>query len=239
MKNYKTGLILILTGIYLLVVSAFLTLAISQTILLTRFYRVSASPAPATEVYNLSRISFSNEVLILLIIAVILFLLVRRRPRRLLPVSIIAALVFITLNLYSGRHVLPQLLIWPTPISLSEQYIQALGSNDLEAALRLTDQSDTGETIMAQVFQKHQAQLSQKLGNDRSETSFQNISGQRFRTFYEQPVPQRFVMMQPVPNHLVTIGAKMENGKTIWLNLKMRYTPFLGTRYICGQDMDD
>ncbi len=231
------GDIYVLTGVCLLVISAFLTLAVDQTVWLIRFYRVSASPT--ANVNNLSRLSLGNQVLIWAIITVVLLVLVFRYRRRLLPVSIVATLLFVALNLYSGRHLLPQLLIWPTPAALAEQYVQDLGSNDLEAALRLTNQSEACETIMARVFQKHQAQLSQKLGNDRSETSFQNISGKRITTFYEQPVPQRFVMMQPVPNHLVTIVAKMENGKTIWLNLKMRYTPFLGTRYICGQDMDD
>jgi hypothetical protein len=157
----------------------------------------------------------------------------------LLPVSIIAPLLFVALNLYSGRHILPQLLVWPPPSSLTEQYVQALGSNDLEAILRLTDQSEACETIMAQVFQKHQAQLSQKVGNDRPETSFQNISVKSFRTFYDQPVSQRFVMMQPVPGQQVTFVAEMEDGQTIWLNLRMRYTPFWGTRYICGQAVDD
>jgi hypothetical protein len=43
--------------------------------------------------------------------------------------------------------------------------------------------------------------------------------------------------MQPVPRQLATITAKTEKGSTIWLNLKMTYSPFLGTRYICGAEV--
>lgn len=237
MKKYKTGLIFILIGVYLLIVSAFLTLAIDQALILISLYRASASPGPGAN--NLLILSFGNQVLILVAIATVLFFLVFKRMQRLLPVSIIVVLVSIGLNLYSGRHVLPQLLIWPAPVSLAEQYIQALVANDLKGALRLTDQSEACEAIMSQAFQRHQAQLKQKIDSDRLESSIRDIAGQSFRTFYDKPVPQGFVTMQPVPSQQVTIMAKMENGKTFWLRLKMRYTPFWGTRYICGQYIDD
>jgi len=84
--------------------------------------------------------------------AAVLFALVSRRPRTLLAVSLLALLAFVGLNLYSGRHVLPQVLIWPTPVSLAEQYTQALAADDLGAALRLTDRSDGCTRIMPQAF---------------------------------------------------------------------------------------
>ena len=239
-RNYKTGLIYVLIVVYLLVVAVFLTLAIDQAINLISLYRVSASPSATTDLRNLWRLSLSlsNDTLITAIVAVILFGLVSRHPRRLLPVSIIAALIFITLNLYSGRHILPQVLIWPTPPSLSEQYIQVLAANDLEAALKFTDQSDECHTIMAQVFQDHRALLEQQLGGDEPKLALQDISVKKTTTFYSKPVPQGFIIMQPVPKQLTTIAARWENGETTWLNLKMSYQPFLGTRYICGQDIE-
>jgi hypothetical protein len=214
-----------------------LTLAIDQAVSLTRLYGVSASPGPVTDFSNLRRLSVSHELLILAILAVIFFVLVFRHPRRLLPLSIIAALLFVALNLYSGRHLLPQLLIWPTPGWLAEEYTRALVADDLEAASRLTDGSEACEAITEQVFQTHRAKLQQRTGDDQPATGFKNISLKRITTFYEKPVPQRFLVMQPVPSQHVSTLTEMENGKSIWLSLKMRYTPFFGTRYICGQDM--
>jgi hypothetical protein len=239
MRNYRTGLIWILTGIYLLIMAVLLTLAIDQAYFLVSLYRVSASPGPVTDFSNLRRLSFGRDLLILAVVAAILFLLVRRHLRRLLPISMIAILIFMVLNLYSGRHVLPQLLIWPAPDVLVEQYAQALAANDLEAALHLTDGSEACQTIMGPIFQAHQAQFQQRLADDRPEMSIKNISVKSITTFYEKPVSQGFVLMQPGPSQLVTVMAEMENGQTIWLNLKLRYTPFWGTRYICGQDIDD
>lgn len=238
MNKYKTGLIWVLTGIYLLIIAVLLTLAIDQAYLLVSLYRISAAPGPVTDFSGLGQLSFSSDLLIVAIAASILLLLVWRRLRRLLPITMIAILIFVALNLYSGRHVLPQLLIWPAPSSLSKQYVQALAANDLEAALHLTDESEVCETIMKQAFQKHQAQLKRRTNSAGLETNIQDISGKSFTTFYDKPVPQGFVLLQPVPSQLVTVMAEMENGQTIWLNLKMRYTPFWGTRYICGEDID-
>jgi|GEM_PF-2777892 len=236
-RKYKTGLILILTGLYLLVMSAFLTLAIRQAIRLISLFQVSGSSPPTTVVRNLQRLSLNlpNDALITAIVAVILFILVFRYPRRLFLISISATLIFITLNLFSGRHVLPQILVWPTPITLSEQYIHALASNDLETALGLTNRSDECDKIMVQVFRDHQALLKQRLGDDEPETIIQNILVEKITTFYDKPVPKGLVIMQPVPSQLATIMVEPENDGTIWLTLKMKYKPFLGTRYICGQ----
>jgi hypothetical protein len=234
-RSYKTVLISVLISIYLLAISALLTLAIDQAILLTKLYGVSASPGPVTDFSNLRRLSFSNELLILAILAVIIFVLVFRHPRRLLPLSITAVLLFVALNLYSGRHLLPQLLIWPTPGSLAEQYARALASDDLEAALRLTDGSEACEATMEQVIQTRRAELRQRLGDGQSETGIKNTSVKRITTFYEKPVPHGFVVMQPVPSQHVSTETEMENDKSIWLSLKMRYTHFFGTRYIAGR----
>lgn len=237
MKHLRTGLTLVLISVYLLAISVLLTMAIDQAILLTRLYRVSASPGPVTGFGRLAP-SFSNDLLILAIVAAILFLLVRGRLRRLWPVSIGALLLFVGLNLYSGRHLLPQLFIWPAPPSLASQYSQALATNDLDAALRLTDRSKACETIMGQVFQEHQAQLRQRLADDRFETGIQDTSVKSITTFYDKPISQGFTIMQPVPSQLATVMVEMKNDRTIWLNLKMRYRPFWGTRTICGQDID-
>ena len=158
MKHVKIGLTLVLTSLYLLAISALLTLAIDQAILLTRLYRVSTAPGPALDFGNPNP-GFGTELLILAGVAVILFSLVRNRPGRLWPVSIVAALLFVALNLYSGRHLLPQLLIRPTLPVLAEKYSQAMVANDVAAASRLTDQSVECETAIEQLFQEHQAQL--------------------------------------------------------------------------------
>jgi hypothetical protein len=181
---------------------------------------------------------FGNDALILVSVAAILFLIVFRRPRRTLPLSIVAVLIFVGLNLYSGRHVLPQLLIWPSPASLSEQYAQALAADDLEAALRLADGSDDCKSRVKKAFQDHRARLTQTLGDESIEPGIRDANVKSFATFYEKPVPQRSAIMQPVPQHLATVMAETENGRTVWLNLKMSYRPFLGSRYICGAGID-
>ena len=239
MKNIKTGLIVALTGIYLLVVSALLTLALDQAIILIQLYRVSVAPSAATGLDKLSefRMSFGNDILIWAIITGVLFVLVFKYRRRLLPVSIGAILLFVAFNLYSGRHFLPQLLIWPMPNSLAGQYAQALATNDLSTALRLTGPSDECQAKMTQVFQNHLTQLKQKVGTDQSKIDIRSVTGKNITIFYDKPVATGFIM-QPVPQQLVTIMVEMENSGSIWLNLKMSYSPFLGMRYICGQDID-
>ena len=238
MRNVKTGFTLVLISLYLLAISTLLTLAIDQAILLTNLYRVSASPGPATD-FGGSNPGLNSDLLILAVVAAILLFLVRWRLRRLVPVSIVAVLLIVVLNLYSGRHLLPQLFIEPTPASLTAQYSQALAANDLEAAMRLTDRSEACETIMRHVFREDRAKLQQRLTDDRPEVSIQDISIKSVTTFYEKPVPQRVVLMQPAPSQLVTTKVEMENGQPVWLNLKMRYRPFWGARYICGQEIDD
>ncbi len=239
-RKCRTGLVLTLTGIGILVVSALLTLAIGQARNLVGLYSVSVSPPRATGVRNLWRLntSLSSDVLILAIVVVLLFILVFRHPRRLGPVSIVAGLAFIGLNLFSGRHILPQLLVWPSPVSLSEQYVQALAADDLEAALQLTDGSDKCERVMAQAFQEDRSRLKQTIGDDLKEANIRDIFVPSIKTFYDKPLPQGFVIMQPAPKQLTTVMAKTENGETIWLNLKMSHSPYLGTRYICGGDVD-
>ena len=238
-RKCRTGLILALTGICILAISALLTLAIGQARNLVSLYTVSVSPPRATGVRNLWRLntSLSSDALILAIVAAVVFILVFRHPRRLALVSIVAALAFIALNLFSGRHILPQLLVWPTPISLSEQYVRALAANDLETALRLTDGSEECKTIMAQLFQDDQARLKQRIGGNLKKANIRDIFIPSITTFYDKPLPQGVVIMQPVPKQLATVTAKTENGETIWLNLKMSYSPYLGTRYICGEDI--
>jgi len=238
MRNIKTGLTLLLISVYLLAMSVLLTLAIDQAILLTRLYRVSVSPGPVTDFGSLNP-GFGSDLLILAAVAAVLFLLVRWRLRRLLPVSIIALLLFVALNLYSGRHPLPQLFIWPTPPTLAAHYAHALAANDLEAARRLTDGSEACRAIVGQAFQGHQAQLRSGQASDQLGMNIKNTSVKGVTTFYDKPVARRFGLMQPVPSQLVTVMAEMENGQTIWLNLKMRYTSFWGTRYICGREIDE
>jgi hypothetical protein len=237
MRNYKTVLYWILTGIFLVVVSGFLTLAIDQAILLTRLYDVSAFPGPVTDYSQLRGLSFGSELSILAILAAILFVPVRGRPRRLLPVSIVAILIFVALNLYSGRHVLPRVLVWPSPVPLSERYVQALAENDLEAALRLTDRSPECEALMGEVLQDDQARVKQILGDDGDKLNIRDASVMRFTTFYDKPFPQGLGILQPVPQQLVTVMVETEKGSPIWLSLKMSYGPFIGTRYICGGEI--
>jgi hypothetical protein len=239
-RKYRTGLLLAVTGIGILVVSALLTLAIDQARTLVSLYTVSVSPPRATGVRNLWGLntSLSSDVLILAIVAAVLFILVFRHPRRLALVSLVAGLAFVGLNLFSGRHILPQLLVWPSPVSLSEQYVRALAADDLEAVLRLTDGSDKCERVMVQAFQEDQARLKRTIGDSLKEANIRDISIPSIKTFYDKPLPQGFVVMQPVPKQLATVMAKTENGETIWLNLKMSHSPFLGTRYICGGDID-
>jgi hypothetical protein len=221
-------------------VSAFLTLAIDQARNLISLYTVSVSSPRATGVRDLLRLntSLGSDVLILIIVASVVSIMVFRHPRRLAPVSIVAALAFVALNLFSGRHVLPQPLIWPTPISISEQYVRALAANDLDTALRLTDGSEECRTIMAQVFQDDQARLKQRIGGELEQSNIGDIFVPSITTFYDKPLPRGFLIMQPVPKQLATIRTKTENGETVWLNLKMSYSPFVGTRYICGGDID-
>jgi hypothetical protein len=147
-------------------------------------------------------------------------------------------LAFAGLNLYSGRHVLPQVLIWPWPPALLEEYTQALASDDLEAALDLTDRSHECTQATMQAFSEHQSQLRKRLGTDWQEVGVYSSPHRSFVTYYEKPVSTGGIL-PPVPSHLFRLMVRTERGKLGWLvGLRSSYEPFLGGRYICGQGMD-
>lgn len=231
----------VLMGLSLLLTAGFLTLAIDQAIRLAGLYSASASGGdPSRTGWPWKLVAGpGNELLMAVVIATVLFLIVCRRPRRLAVTSIIALVLFFGLNLLSGRHLLPRVLVWPTPVALSERYVDALAASDLDAALRLTDRSEKCEAIMREVFETHQTQFRQRLGEAWSETRGRSTSVKAVTTFYDKPLPQQIVPFPlPVPQELATVVVATDNGKTMWLDLKESYEPFLGTRYICGQGID-
>jgi hypothetical protein len=217
-QKLKKGTEYVLMGGFLLVVSALLLLAVSHV---GRFYRPMRTPL-------LERLGLAGIALALLALAAILFAIVFRHPRRLLAVSLLGILAFVVLNLVSGRHVLPEMLIWPSPRTLSERYVQALAADDLEAALQLTHPSHECHQIMTQQFLDQQAQLAERLGDGWSESGFRHSTAKRITILYDDHMPQQ----------LVHIQVETEAGRTVWLTLRMRYKPLKGARYICGTGID-
>ena len=241
-RRLKMGLVYILIGGWLLFLSAFLMLAIDQALTLGYLYAASTSPGPASDPSALEgpRISFWAYALAASIVALVLLVVVRRQPRRLLLASALVLLAFVTLNLFSGRHLLPQVLVWPWPwpSGLLEEYTQALAAGDLEAALSLTDGSDDCTQAVTEVFSEHQSQLQQGLGVGWQEAGLQSNPHRSIMIYYEKPVPTEGIL-QPVPTQLVRLLVRTERGKLAWLvGLKVRYKPLLGGRYICGQGVD-
>ncbi len=238
-EKLKTVLAYALIGLWFLFLSALLMLAIDQAMRLTRLYAVSISPGPASDLSALAgpRIGFWVYPLAAVIVASVLFVVVRRHPRRLLLASVLMLLAFAALNLYSGRHVLPQVLVWPRPAVILEKYTQALAADDLEAALRLTDRSHDCTQATMQAFSEHQAQLHKRLGADWQEEGVSSSPHWSVMTYYEKPVPMGGIL-QPVPSQQFRLQVRTERGKLAWIGLKLRYKPFLGARYICGQGMD-
>jgi hypothetical protein len=217
-QKLKMTIKYVLMGGLLLIVSALLLLAVNHVV---RFYRPMQTPL-------LERLGLLGIALALLALAALLFAVVFRRPRRLLAVSLLGILAFVVLNLVSGRHVLPQMLIWPSPQTLSDRYVQALAAGDLEAALQLTYPSHECHQIMTQQFLDQRAQLTERLGDGWSESGFRHSTAKRITIFYDDHMPQQ----------LVHIQVEREAGRTAWLTLRMRYKPLLGARYICGTGID-
>ncbi len=237
MQRLKNGLSYILAGFYILIISALLTVAIRQAIRLSSLYQAIVSPPPAGRLTGLQQLSlnFPNDLLVMVILVGLIFIVVFRRPRRLLSVSIGVILVAIILNFFSGQHIAPQFLIWPLPVSLSEQYVQALAADDLEMALALTDGSESCETRTQAAFQDHRALLQQKIG-DGGGTAVRNTTVRTMGIFYEQPIPDGINIPRPIPQERFTISAELEDGQTLWVTLTTGYNSFLGGRYICGED---
>ena len=236
----KIGCVYLLIGVWLLFLSAFLMLAIDQALTLGYLYAASTSPGPASDPSALEepRIGFWAYALAAAIVALVLLVVVRRQPRRLLLASALVLLAFAALNLYSGRHLLPQVLVWPWPSALLEEYTQALAAGDLEAALSLTDGSDDCTQAVTEVFPEHQSQLQQGLGVGWQEAGLQSSPHRSIMIYYEKLVPTGGIL-QPVPTQLVRLLVRTERGKLAWLvGLKVRYKPLLGGRYICGQGVD-
>ena len=217
-QKFKKGIKYVLMGSLLLAVSALLLLAVSHV---GRFYRPMRTPL-------LERLGLPGIALALLALAAILFAVVFRHPRRLLAVSLLGILAFVVLNLVSGRHVLPEMLIWPSPRTLSERYVQALAADDLEAALQLTHPSHECHQIMTQQFLAQQAQLAERLGDGWSESGFRHSTEKGITISYDDHMPQQ----------LVHIQVETEAGRTVGLTLRMRYQRLMGARYICGTGID-
>ena len=213
-RKLKKGITYVLMGGFLLAVSALVLLAVSRV---GHFYRPMQTPW-------LERLGLLGIALVVLALAAILFAFVFRHPRRLLAVSLLGILAFVILNVVSGRHVLPELLIWPSPQTLSERYIQALAAGDLEAARRLTHPSHECHQIMTQQFVDDRAQLVERLGDGWSE------SGLRY-SIAKQPATANDDQM---PQQLVHIQVQTEAGQTVGLTLRMRYKTLRGARFICG-----
>jgi hypothetical protein len=202
----------------LLLVSALLLLAVNH---LCRFYRPLRTPL-------LERLGLPGIALVLLALAAILFAVVFRHPRRLLAVSLVGILAFGVLNLVSRRHVLPDVLIWPSPRALSEQYVQALAADDLEAALKLAHPSHECHQITTQQFLDQRAQLAESLGDGWSGSDYRHPTAKRITSFCDYQMPQQPVHVQ----------VETEAGTTAWLTLRMRYQPVMGARYMCGTVID-
>jgi len=217
-QKLKNGIKHVLTGGFQLVVSALLLLAVSHV---GRFYRPMRTPL-------LERLGLPGIALALLALAAILFAIVFRHPRRLLAVSLLGILAFVVLNLVSGRHVLPEVLIWPSPRTLSERYVQALAADDLEAALQLTHPSHECHQIMTQQFLDQQALLAEGLGEGWSASGLRHSIAERTTMLYDDHMPQQ----------LVHIQVETESGRTVGLTLRMRYQRLMGRRYICGTGID-
>lgn len=236
--SVKKGLRFVFVGVLLFAVSLGLALAVDQAISLVTLRVVSASSGP--EGTDLMKVGLwlGNDLLLLGVVTALLFYLVFVRSGRLLPVIITAAVIFVALNLFSGRHLLPQLLVTPTPAALAEQYVLALSHNDLEAALRLTDQSEQCDALVAEQFRAHRERLIQSVGHHSAQPNIRAVTVKSLTTFYEKPVPQGFVLLPPVPKQLVTVVAETESARTLWLNLRMSYQPIVGRRYVCGEEID-
>ena len=217
-QKLKKGIKYVLMGGFLLVVSASLLLAVSHV---GHFYRPMRTPW-------LERLSLPGIALVLLALTAILFAVVFRHPRRLLAVSLLGILAFVVLNLVSGRHALPEMLIWPSPRTLSERYVQALAAGDLEAALKLTHPSHECHQMMTQQFLDQQAQLADRLGDAWSGSDLRHSTAKRTTISYDDQMPQQ----------LVHIQVETEAGRTVGLTLRIRYQPLMGARYICGTGID-
>ena len=234
------GLGYLLMGGYLLALSALLVLALHQAMGLVGLHNawVALPLARSLSSQWWAGIGAGGYALGMAGIAVSLFILVYRHPRRLLSVTLIIVLTVAGLNLYSARHALPQALIWPNPRSLSDQYLQALADEDLEAALRLTDGSDACASTMSQVFQEDQHLLEERLGTGWQDKGLPEASVRSIATFFAPWPPEEVAVLQPVPQQLARIMVRSEDGKTVWLSLRMSHGPFLGRRYVCGKGMD-
>ena len=208
----------VLMAAFLLAIAALLLLAASQV---GRFYRPLRAPV-------LERLGLPGIALALLALAAILFAFVARHPRRLLAVGLLGLLAFVALNLASGRHVLPQALIWPSPSTLAERYVQALAANDLDAALQLAHPSHECHQLMIEQFSGQQAQLAQRLGDGWSESGYRQATAKRIT----------FVTGGDLPQQLVHVQVETEAGRTAWLTLSMRTKSLMGARTICGTGID-
>jgi hypothetical protein len=237
----KKGFVYLLIGGWFLLLSALLMLAIQQALRLSHLYAASISSGPASDLNALAgpRIGIQAYALTAAIVASVLLVVVRRHPRRLLLASALMIVAFATLNLYSGRHLLPQVLVWPWPPALLERYTQALAADDLQAALSLTDGSQDCTQAVTLAYIEHQALLEQRLGADWKDEGVYSSPHRSILTYYEEPLPSRGIL-QPVPTQLVRLLVRRnERSELAWLvGLKVRYQPFLGVRYICGQGMD-
>jgi hypothetical protein len=237
----KTVLTAILLAIWLLFLSVLLMLAVEQALRLGSLYSASMASGPASDPTAIAgpRIPFWAYALAAILLSALALAIVWRRPRRLLLTSLLLIVAFGALNLYSGRHLLLQAIVWPMPSPLLEEYAEALAANDLGAALDLTDGSEACNQAVTSVFAAHQAKIQQGLGQDWREKGVWTSPVRRVTTYYEKPVPSGG-LLHPVPTQMARLLVRTaERSGVAWLvGLKLRYKPLVGRRYICGEGMD-
>ena len=135
-------------------------------------------------------------------------------------------------TMVSGRHLLPDLFIWPSPTTLATRFVRAAAAGDLETAVSLTNGSDTCRANVRRAFADLDASLQQAAGGERS-PAIQSVTVAREMTTYEAPIPADKVLPPPIPTQQAVIRVTMPSSRSIWLTMDMQYRPIWGRRFLC------
>lgn len=221
----NSWLVNFLTGLFLLALALLLTIALSDAVNLLLLRYLSSSGADPQRILQAQSL-FGNDLLIFaLVTSLLLGLWLWQRPHLLLT-AVIVVLLFFTLNLVSGRHILPLFLIRPFPQQLAKGYVNALATNHVDTALKLTDDSDLCQKNVMALFQEHQALFRQKMGNATPAAPVRTIDVVQIATGYQTS--------SPIPGQMLTLKVELESEATVWLTLRSTYKPWFGRRYLCG-----
>jgi len=219
----------ILSTAWVVIVAAFLSIAAGNFLRVYNLRRVQ--PDPQITTFSGFRPGVPAEILIWMGATVVLFFLVHNQPQRILPLSLIAVVLFLAFNLFGARHILPLDLIPPRPAVLAEGYVEALLAGDPQKALQLSGPAEACQRATLAMYDAERLLIDEAPGAESQDYSLKLGSVQ---TFNGRSAPDALGISRVLPQQRLEVQVRRGAAEPLIFNLEFLHTPGIGLRTICG-----